>query len=129
MVAILHLHYLRHRIKYGNLEAGNTTKKLLSTTGPCCSIESIESILFFLVILVTCNIGIYICIYIYKVSYIHSIFVCLFFWGFFIYFFCIIIYNFFYFLNKSNNTKNNYMNQILRLPVLKYTHRKRKKKS
>ena len=40
------------------------------TTRPCCNIEFIESFLFW-VILVTYNIGIYICIYIYKVSYIH----------------------------------------------------------
>ena len=71
MVVIFHLHYLRRRIKYGNLEVGNTTKQLLPTTRPCCSNEFIESFLF-RVILVTCNIGIYICIYIYKVSYIHS---------------------------------------------------------
>ena len=74
MVATFHLHYLGHRIKYGNLEVGNTTQQLLSTTRPCCSIEFIESFLFW-VILVTYNIGIYICIYIYKVSYIHSFFV------------------------------------------------------
>ena len=74
MVATLHLHYLGHRIKYGNLKRGNTTKQLLSTTWPCCSIEFIESFLF-RVILVTYNIGTYICIYIYKVSYIHSFFV------------------------------------------------------
>ena len=71
MVATFHLHYLRHRIKYGNLEVGNTTQQWLSTTRPCCSIEFIESFLFW-VILVTNNIGIYICIYIYKVSHIHS---------------------------------------------------------
>ena len=29
MVATFHLHYLGHRIKYGNLEVGNTTQKLL----------------------------------------------------------------------------------------------------
>ena len=40
----------------------------------CYSIEFIESFLFW-VILVTYNIGIYICIYIYKVSYINSFFV------------------------------------------------------
>ena len=75
MVATFHLHYLVHKIKYGNLEVGNTTQQLLSTTQPCCSIEFIESFLFW-VILVTYNIGIYICIYlyIYKVSYIHSFF-------------------------------------------------------
>ena len=64
--------YLGHRIKYGNLEVGNTTQQLLSTTRPCCSIEFIESFLFW-VILVTYNIGIYICIHIYKVSYIQSL--------------------------------------------------------
>ena len=74
MVATFHLHYLGHRIKYGNLEVGNTTQQLLSTTRPCCSIEFIESFLFW-VILVTYKIGIYICIYIYKVSYVHSFFV------------------------------------------------------
>ena len=74
MVATFHLHYLGHRIKYGNLEVGNTTQQLLSTTRPCCSIEFIESFLFW-VILVAYNIGIYICIYISKVSYIHSFFV------------------------------------------------------
>ena len=71
MVATFHLHCLGHRVKYGNLEVGNTTQQFLSTTRPCCSIEFIESFLFW-VILVTYNIGIYICIYIYKVSYIHS---------------------------------------------------------
>ena len=71
MVVIFHLHYLGRRIKYGNLEVRNTTKQLLPTTRPCCSIEFIESFLF-RVILVTYNIGIHICIYIYKVSYIHS---------------------------------------------------------
>ena len=74
MVATFHLHYLGHRIKYGNLEVGNTTQQLLSTTRPCCSIEFIESFLFW-VILVIYNIGIYICIYIYKVSYIYSFYV------------------------------------------------------
>ena len=73
MVATFHLH-LGHKIKYENLEVGNTTQQLLSTTQPCCSIEFIESFLFW-VILVTYNIGIYICIYIYKVSYIHYFFV------------------------------------------------------
>ena len=74
MVANFHLHCLGHRIKYGNPEVGNTTQQFLSTTQPCCSIEFIESFLFW-VILVTYNIGIYICIYIYKVSYIHAFFV------------------------------------------------------
>ena len=72
MVATFHLHYLGHRIKYGNFEVGNTTQQLLSTTWPCCSIEFIESFLFW-VILVTHNIDIYICIYICKVRYIHSL--------------------------------------------------------
>ena len=71
MVATYHLHSLRHRIKYGNPEVGNTTKQFFSKTRPCCSIEFIESFLFW-VILVTYDIAIYICIYIYKVSYIHS---------------------------------------------------------
>ena len=74
MVATFHLHYLGRRIKYGNLEVGNTIQQLLSTKRPCCCIEFIVSFLFW-VILVTYNIGIYICIYIYKVSYIHSFFV------------------------------------------------------
>ena len=70
MVATFHLHYLGHWIKYGNLEIGNTTQQLLSTMQPCCSIEFNEFFLFW-VILVTYNIGIYISIYIYKISYIH----------------------------------------------------------
>ena len=73
MVATFHLHYLGHRIKYGNLEVGNTTQQLFSTTRPYCSTEFIESFLFWF-ILVTYHIGIYIFIYIYKVSYIHSFF-------------------------------------------------------
>ena len=71
MVPTSHFYCLGHRIKYGNFEVENTTQQLLSITRPCCSIEFIESFLFW-VILVTYNIGIYICIYIYKVSYIHS---------------------------------------------------------
>ena len=80
MVATFRLHYLGHRIKYGNRKVGNTTQQLLSTTRPSYSIEFIESFLFW-VILVTYNIGIYICLYIYiyiyicKVSYTHSVFV------------------------------------------------------
>ena len=74
MVATFHFHCVGHRVKYGNPEVGNTTQQFLSTTQPCCSIEFIQSFLFW-VILVTCNVGIYICIYIYKVSYIHSFFV------------------------------------------------------
>ena len=54
-------------------EVGDTTQQLLSTTRPCCSIEFIEWFLFW-VILVTYNKGIYICIYIYNVNYIHSFF-------------------------------------------------------
>ena len=73
-LATFHLHCLGHRVKYGNPEVGNTTQQILSTTRPCCSIKFIESFLFW-VILVTYNIGIYICIYIYKVSYIHSFFI------------------------------------------------------
>ena len=69
-----YLHYLGHRIKYGNLEIGNTTQQLLPAIRSCCSIEFIESF-WFCVILVTCNIGIYIWIYIYKISYINSFFV------------------------------------------------------
>ena len=64
MVATFHLHYLGHRVKYENLEVGNTTQQLLSTTRSCCSIESIESFLFW-VILVTYNIAyILVCIFI-----------------------------------------------------------------
>ena len=68
MVDASHFHYLGHGIKYGNLEVGNNTQQLLSTADivnywPCCSIEFIESFLFW-VILVTYDIGIYICIYI-----------------------------------------------------------------
>ena len=44
----------------------------MSTTRPCCRIEFIESFVFW-VILVTYNIGIYICIHIYKFSYIQSL--------------------------------------------------------
>ena len=55
MVATFHLHYLGQRIKYGNLEVGNTAQQLLSTTRPCCIIEFIESFLIW-VILVTYNI-------------------------------------------------------------------------
>ena len=70
MVATFHLHYLGHRIKYGNLEVGNTTQQLLLTTRPCCSIVFIELFLFW-VILVTCNIGIYICVYICIYIYVY----------------------------------------------------------
>ena len=73
MAATFHLHCLGNRIKYGNPEVGNTTQQFLSTRGPCCSIGFIESFLSW-VIFVTYNIGIYVCIYIYKVSYIHSFF-------------------------------------------------------
>ena len=73
MVATFHFHCLVHRDKYGNPEVGNTTQIFLSITWPCCSIEFIESFLFW-VILVTYNIGIYICIYIYEVSYIYSLY-------------------------------------------------------
>ena len=74
MVATFHLHCLGHRIKYGNPEKGNTTQQFLLTARQCWSLEFIESFLFW-VSLVTYNIGIYICIYIYKVSYIRSFFV------------------------------------------------------
>ena len=73
MVATFHLYYLGHRFKYGNLEVGKTTQQLFSTTRLCCSREFIESFLFW-VNLVTYNIVIYICIYIYKVSYIFILF-------------------------------------------------------
>ena len=68
MVATFHFHYLGQRIKNENCEVGNNTQQLLSKH------EFTESFLF-QVIFVTYNIGIYICIYIYKVSYIHSFFV------------------------------------------------------
>ena len=74
MVATFHLHCLGQRIKYGNPEVRNATQQFLSTTRPCCSIEFIKSFLFW-VILVIYNKGIYICICIYKVSYIYSFFV------------------------------------------------------
>ena len=64
MVATIHFYYLGHRIKYGNLQAGNTTQQLLPTTQPCCSIEFNLSFLFW-AILVTYNVGIYIYMYIY----------------------------------------------------------------
>ena len=64
MVVTFHLHCLGHRINYGNPEVGNAKQQLLSTTRPCWSIE------LFWVILMRYNIGIIICIYIYKVSYI-----------------------------------------------------------
>ena len=70
MVATFHLHYLGHRIKY--TEVGSITQQFLPTTRPCCSIELIELFLLWF-ILVTYNIGIYICIHVYKVSYIHSL--------------------------------------------------------
>ena len=76
MVATFHFDYLGQRIKYANLEVGNTAQQLLPATRPWLSIEFIESFLFS-VILITYNIGIYICIYIYKVNYIHSFFVIL----------------------------------------------------
>ena len=74
MVATFHLHNLGHRIKYGNLEVENTRQQLLSTTRLCCNIKFIESLLFW-VFLVTYNMDIYIFMYIYKDSYIHSFFV------------------------------------------------------
>ena len=81
MVSTFHLHCLGHKIKYGNPGVGNTTQQFLSTTRPCCSIEFIESFLFW-VIIITYNTGIYICVYIYKISYIHS------------FFFLLVIFNF-----------------------------------
>ena len=70
VVATFHQHYLGHRIKY--TEVGSITQQFLPTTRPCCSIELIELFLLWF-ILVTYNIGIYICIHVYKVSYIHSL--------------------------------------------------------
>ena len=64
MVATFHLHYVGDRIKYGNLEVGNTIQQLLSTTRRRCIIEYIESFWFW-VILVTYNIYIYIFVYIF----------------------------------------------------------------
>ena len=64
MVATFHLHYVGDRIKYGNLEVGNTIQQLLSTTRRRCIIEYIESFWFW-VILVTYNIDIYIFVYIF----------------------------------------------------------------
>ena len=74
MVAIFHLHCLGHRVKYGSPEVGKTTQQFFSKMRSCCSIEFVESFSFW-VILVTYDIGIYICTYIFKVSYIHSFFV------------------------------------------------------
>ena len=74
MIATFHLHCPRYWIKYGNPEIGSTIQQFLSITRPCCSIEFIESFLFW-AILVTYDIGIYICVYIYKVGYINSSFV------------------------------------------------------
>ena len=71
MVATFHLHYLGHRIKYGNPEVGNTTQQFLLTIWTCCSIELIESFLFW-VILLTYN-KVYIFVYIY-IKYSESIF-------------------------------------------------------
>ena len=82
MVATFHLHCLGHRIKYGNPEVGNTTQQFLSTTQPCCNIEFIESFLFW-VILVTYNIGKYICIYIFIKLAIFILFFVIFYWKFF----------------------------------------------
>ena len=62
MVATLSFHCLGNRIKYGNPQAENTTQQFLSTRQPYCSIEFIESFLFYV------NLG----IYIYIASYTHS---------------------------------------------------------
>ena len=70
MAVTFHLHCLGHRFKYRKPEVESIIQQFLSTMRPCCSIEFIELFLFW-VILVTYNIGIYICIYIYKISYIH----------------------------------------------------------
>ena len=71
MVATSHLPYLGHRIKYGNPEVGNTTQQFLLTIWTCCSIELIESFLFW-VILLTYN-KVYIFVYI-SIKYSESIF-------------------------------------------------------
>ena len=71
MVATFHLHYLGHRIKYRNPEVGNTTQQFLLTIWTCCSIELIESFLFW-VILLTYN-KVYIFVYI-SIKYSESIF-------------------------------------------------------
>ena len=64
MVATFHLHYLGHRIKYGNLEVGNTTKQLLSTTRPCCRIEFIESFLIWVIVAHIIQVCIFVSIFI-----------------------------------------------------------------
>ena len=111
MVATFHLHYVGHRIKYGNLEVGNTTQ-LLSATRPCCSIEFIESFLFW-GILVTYNIGICNCIYNYKVSYIHSFFLLF----STVIFFCIACYTFRdmkkYFVKLMNRLRHGTIHQLM----------------
>ena len=70
MVATFHLHYLGHRIKYENLEVGNTTQQLLLTTRPWRSIEFIELFLCWFILLIY-NTGIYICVYIYIYIYVY----------------------------------------------------------
>ena len=66
---------LGHRVKYGNLEVGNTTQQFLSTTEH--DHAAVLSLLnhFCFESLSSHIIGIYICLYIYKVSYIHYLFV------------------------------------------------------
>ena len=54
-------------MKHGNPAVGNTTQQFLSTTRSCFSIEFIGRFLFW-VMLITFNIVIYICIYIYKLA-------------------------------------------------------------
>ena len=50
--------YCEVRVKYGNPEVRNIAQQFLSKTRPCCTIEFIESFLFW-GILVTYNVGIY----------------------------------------------------------------------
>ena len=63
--------YCEVRVRYGNPEVRNTAQQFLSKTRPCCTIEFIESFLFW-GILVTYNVGIY---FINKVGSFHSLFV------------------------------------------------------
>ena len=55
---------LGHRIKYENPEVGNTTQQFLSTTRPCCSIEFIESFLFWVIIITYKQVYIFVYIFI-----------------------------------------------------------------
>ena len=76
MLTVFHLHFVWSNMDqiWKSWRRKYYTTQFLTTTRPCCSIAFIESFLFW-VILIRYNIGIYICIYIYKVSYIHYFFV------------------------------------------------------